>query len=142
MDRSSHAFSVLLGDDDVAVRDSVVELLADRPLEIVAVGSGLDALRVLLFQPIDLIILDVDMPGMTGLEVLEHYLTGPWIAGPEGLPAQRLERRRLPTIFMSGNRDEQVHRACRSLGDTFVGKPLQAHALRSAVDRILTRLAR
>ena len=42
MDRSLHAhvFSVLVGDDDLAIRESVVELLSDRPLRIFTASTG------------------------------------------------------------------------------------------------------
>lgn len=137
--RHTRTLSVLVGDDDVAVRESVVAVLARWHLQVFTAGSGADAFRILCCRPIDLSILDVEMPGMTGLEVLERYLSGPWIAGLDEPPARPALPRRMPTIFMSGNRDETIRDACESLGDSFLGKPFEADAMRAEVDRILAR---
>ena len=141
--RFPRTVSVLVGDDDVAVRESVVAILARRPLRVVTASSGDHALRVLLSEPIDLSILDVEMPGMTGIEVLRRYATGPFIAGPAGpagLPVRASPRRLMPTIFMSGNRDARIRHDCESLGRSFLDKPFGADDLREAVDRILADL--
>lgn len=137
MDRRSHRFAVLVGDDDVAVRESVRELLADRDFDVVTAARGEDALRTLLSRPIDFSILDVELPDMTGLDVIRAYLEGPWIVGLAE-PPRREVRRRMPTIFMSGNPAVEIRTAAALLGVTFLDKPFGAHDLRSAVDRILT----
>jgi two-component system response regulator AtoC len=138
--RLPRTVSVLVGDDDVAVRESVAAILDRRQLRVVTAVSGDHALRVLLSEPIDLSILDVEMPGMTGIEVLRRYLTGPWIAGPQGAPARRGDARSMPTIFMSGNRDARIRNACEALGESFLDKPFGADAMRDAVERILRNL--
>ncbi|RKY19538.1 MAG: hypothetical protein DRQ55_10355 [Planctomycetota bacterium] len=136
--RHPRTVSVLVGDDDLAVRDSVVAILAQWQLRVLTASSGSDALRVLVSEPIDLSILDVEMPGMTGIEVLRRYRAGPWIAGPAGLPART--GRAMPTIFMSGNRDAAIRHDCESLGESFLGKPFGVDDMRQAVDRILANL--
>lgn len=133
--------TVLIGDDDVSVRHSVVELLSDRrELRILTVDSGGDALVRLLHETIDFLILDVEMPGLTGIEVLQRYLQGPWIAPTGGAPARPSPPRPMPTIFMSGNRDREIRRTCETLGRSFIDKPFQAQELRHAVDQILLEL--
>jgi len=129
--------SCLVGDDDDAVREAVVEILDAWGFRTVTASSGEDALRILLCEPIDFTILDVEMPSMTGIEVIERYLTGPWIAATSSPPRRALTPRRMPTIFMSGNRSEEVRRAAEALGTTFVGKPIEVRRMRSAVDRLL-----
>jgi CheY-like chemotaxis protein len=133
--------TVLIGDDDVSVRHSVVEVLSDRrELQIITVESGADALARLLYESIDFSILDVEMPGLSGIEVLQRYLQRPWIASTGGTPARPGPRRAMPTIFMSGSHDREIRRTCEHLGRSFLGKPFQAQDLRHAVDQILREL--
>ena len=132
------SLSCLVGDDDDAVRGAVVEILGAWGFRTVTASSGDDALRILLCETIDFSILDVEMPSMTGIEVIERYLTGPWIASTASPPRRAPTPRRMPTIFMSGNRSEEVRRAAESIGTTFLGKPIEVRRMRSAVDRLLS----
>jgi len=137
--RHTRSLNVLVGDDDGAVRDAVVAILAGRELRVHTAATGSDALRILLAFPIDLSILDVEMPDMTGIEVIQRYITGPFVAGAGAAPARRA-RSALPTIFMSGNRDRAIRSAAERVGTSFFDKPIEALAMRAEVDRILQRL--
>ena len=134
--RHDRAFSVLVGDDDRAVRECVTEVLVDQGFRVHAVASGTNALRTLLREAIDFSILDVEMPEMSGIQVLRAYLDGPWIAGAAG-PATRGVRRRMPTIFMSGNPAREIRLTCESMGSSFLDKPFAATDMRAAIDRVL-----
>ena len=136
--RDPSPISCLIGDDDDAVRDAVVELLDAWGFHVVTANTGASALRILLCERIDFTILDVEMPGMTGLEVIERYLAGPWIAGPARPPRRATGRRRIPTIFMSGN--PAMRPQAEGLGSKFLGKPIEVPRMRSAVDEILNQL--
>ncbi len=62
---------VLLIDDHALVRKGIEELLASRGVEVVAsVGSGEEGVRRALELAPDIILLDVKMPGMNGIETL------------------------------------------------------------------------
>ena len=64
---------VLLIDDHALVRKGIEELLQSRGVQVVAsVGSGEEGVRRALELPADLILLDVKMPGMTGIETLKQ----------------------------------------------------------------------
>ncbi len=60
---------VLIVDDDPDTRDILARLLTAQGYESVAVASGEEALTALRSETIDVILLDVMMPGMDGLEV-------------------------------------------------------------------------
>lgn len=59
--------SILLAEDDRAVREFVTRALQHRGHEIVAVEDGLLALEVLQHREFDLLVTDIVMPGMDGI---------------------------------------------------------------------------
>ncbi len=68
---TTRAIRVLVVDDDRAVRAALKVNLAKAGLEVTLARSAEDALSLLETQPVDLILTDVRMPGMGGLELLE-----------------------------------------------------------------------
>jgi two-component system, OmpR family, response regulator len=66
------AFSVLLVDDEVEFLETLVKRLKRRNLAATGVNSGMEALRRLAEDPVDVVVLDVKMPGMDGLETLRE----------------------------------------------------------------------
>ncbi|MGP4023159.1 response regulator [Actinomadura sp. 3N407] len=69
MNSVSHAGRVLVVDDDPTVAEVVARYLARDGHEVVCVADGLAALRKALDHPPDLVVLDLMLPGMDGLEV-------------------------------------------------------------------------
>jgi DNA-binding NtrC family response regulator len=61
---------VMLVDDEERFRITLAKLLTVRGLDVVTLGSGAEALEELGRQPYDVILLDVRMPGMNGIETL------------------------------------------------------------------------
>ncbi|HZM36467.1 MAG TPA: response regulator [Burkholderiales bacterium] len=67
---------VLLIDDHALVRKGIEELLQSRGVQVVAsVGSGEEGVRRARELPADLILLDLKMPGMTGIDTLRELRT-------------------------------------------------------------------
>src|SRR5438445_10137166 len=64
--------SVLVVDDEVALRNALLRFLARRGIRGEGVSDGAEALRVLQQRNFDVIISDVRMPGMSGREFLER----------------------------------------------------------------------
>lgn len=62
---------VLLVDDEEELVETLAERLEIRGIDAEAVTSGEDALRLLLDYTFDVVLLDVKMPGISGLEVLK-----------------------------------------------------------------------
>jgi two-component system response regulator AtoC len=69
--RKSQA-TVLVVDDDAAVRKILVSLLVQAGLEGLDASSGSEALRLLERRPVDVVITDLRMPAMDGLELLKE----------------------------------------------------------------------
>lgn len=89
---------VLLVEDDVRQRESVVQLISDDDVEITAVELGQEALELIRERPFDCMIIDLKLPDMTGNELLKQMAM-------ESLPSLP------PVIIYTGrslSRDEEV----------------------------------
>ncbi len=64
--------TVLIVDDESNLRKVLSTLLTRDGHATIAVGSGEDAVAAIKKQPVDIVITDMRMPGMSGLELLEH----------------------------------------------------------------------
>jgi CheY-like chemotaxis protein len=98
--------------DDVAVnRELVNAMLSPFELEIVEAVSGEDALSILENQAFDLILMDVQMPGMSGMEATRQIRAGGHAAG-------------CPIVAMTANHLPEQVAACLDAGMTaHVAKP-------------------
>ena len=114
--------SILIVDDDARVRTSLAQALRDSASDVRVAEDGTRALGALAETPVDLIITDVRMPEMNGLELL------------------RLIKERAPetaVVLMTAFDDlPTIATAMREGAEDFLVKPLDLHALRSVVGRI------
>jgi len=100
---------ILLIDDDASVRRTVQRMLRSAGYDVHAVGSGDEGLAHLESHPVDLLITDVMMPGLSGFEVADRV-------SPD-----------LPVIFISGYTEELMgDRRGRFLAKPFVPRELLA----------------
>ncbi len=65
-------FKILIADDDEIVRDSISSLLKDEGYTVLSAQDGLDAIKILRIEDIDLVITDLRMPGADGYQVLKY----------------------------------------------------------------------
>ena len=65
-------FSVLLVDDEIEFLETLMKRLRKRKLNINGVSSGEEALHMLREMPVDVVVLDVRMPGMDGIQTLRE----------------------------------------------------------------------
>src|SRR4029450_9856990 len=93
--------AILVVDDDPGVRESFRLILEDH-YDVVDVPDGPSALKVVRASPMDLVLLDIRLPGMDGIEVLERikaindHLTKPFEEDELlTLASRALERRTL-----------------------------------------------
>jgi len=63
---------ILIADDEVEATEVLVKYLKKRAAVVDSVADGEDALRLIKKQEYDLIISDINMPGLTGLEILRY----------------------------------------------------------------------
>jgi DNA-binding NtrC family response regulator len=65
-------FSVLLVDDEEEFLETLTKRLKKRNVNVASAGDGRDALEFLSRNPVDVVVLDVRMPGMDGIEILRR----------------------------------------------------------------------
>ena len=121
---------VLIVEDSVAMRTfvrSVLEQVVDD-VEVDEAASGFDALRLLPRGSYGLVITDINMPDINGLELLRFVRQG----GPQ--------HRDTPILVISTMSSERDRERAIALGaDFFLPKPFSQEALRDAVAKCLER---
>jgi len=117
--------SVLIIDDEADNFDVIETILGDRDYQLHYAASGQDAIAYLdTFQP-DLILLDVMMPVMDGIEVCERI---------KALP----EWQAVPIIMVTAlNSKEDLARCMNAGADDFISKPLNSLEFRARVSSML-----
>ena len=108
----AEAITVLLAEDNQINREVTEALLRETGVQVRAVSDGLEALRVALHEPFQLILLDIHMPGADGFEIAQH------------LRAAEGPNRETPIVALTANVVRQDRDRCRTAGmDDFLGKP-------------------
>ena len=114
---------IMIVDDEPLVRKLVGRLLGAQGLEVLEAVDGEQALALAAGSPIDLILLDIDMPGMDGLETLEHL---------------RRDHPRAIVIMISGIKDEaRALQAIEAGARDYITKPFELERLTEVVMRHL-----
>ncbi|TFG59933.1 MAG: response regulator, partial [Nitrospirales bacterium] len=67
--------SIFVTDDESAIRNAIVKRLSKRQHQVRGFQSGQELLAALEQEQPDLILLDLRMPGMSGIDVLKHLRT-------------------------------------------------------------------
>ncbi|MEN9579746.1 MAG: Family ership [Pseudomonadota bacterium] len=115
---------ILVVDDDDCVRQVVIEAIAPLAKEAVPFGSGDDLLAHLKDHLPELILLDLMMPGLSGLEVLREVRSQEQFAS-------------VPIVVLTGITTEEVALAFAAGADDYVTKPFQHNELLARVRRQL-----
>lgn len=115
---------VLVVDDDPAVQALLSEYLADNDLRVTAVASGTAMNEVLDQQAIDLVLLDLKLPGEDGMQLARALR----------------ERGNLPIVLVTGKKDEADRVMGLELGaDDYVTKPFSPRELLARIRAVLRR---
>jgi len=121
----SHAYRVLIVDDELPARLRLRELMDSDPDvgEMIEAENGLDAVEAILQKQPDVVFLDVQMPGLDGLGVIETI-------GIERMPV---------TVFVTAF-DQHAVRAFESAAIDYVLKPYGDERMEAAFSRAKARL--
>jgi two-component system response regulator (stage 0 sporulation protein F) len=117
--------NILVVDDQLGVRRLLYETFCEEEHEVVMAANGKDALKILEnFSP-DLILMDMKMPGMNGIDTLRHI---------------RSFNKKVSVIMMTAYGDAQNMEQARELGVLhYMSKPFDLFELRDHVREILVQ---
>jgi two-component system chemotaxis response regulator CheY len=118
------ARKILLADDSVTAQNMGRKILADAGYEVVTVNNGSAALKKIAELKPDLIILDVYMPGYSGLEVCQRL-------------KEAQETARIPVLLTVGKLEPfKPEEAKRVRAEGYIVKPFEASELLSALSKL------
>jgi len=118
------ARKILLADDSVTAQNMGRKILADAGYEVITVNNGSAALKKVSEVKPDLIVLDVYMPGYSGLEVCQRL-------------KEANETARIPILLTVGKLEPfKPEEAKRARADAFIVKPFEASELLSALSKM------
>jgi len=103
--------------------------LAPRPLELLGFDSGATGLRAIRSAPPDLLLLDLHLPDMSGLDLLQQLRAEPRFA-------------RLPVVIVSADAlNEQVRAGLAAGASAYLTNPIQLEELLHVLERLLAKPA-
>lgn len=112
---------VLLADDDRVLTNLLSSRLRARGVEIVVAHDSMQALMSAMRSPVDAIVLDIQMPGGTGIEALRKLKASTKTSS-------------IPVLVLSANGDAETLAQVKALGaDGFLLKPIEPDALYRAL---------
>jgi len=120
---------VLIADDSRFQVQMVASWLTPKGFEVIFAVDALQTWMMALRSNPDLILLDINMPGGTGIEVLKRL-------------RMSSKTQHIPVIVVSGDENPGTESKARSLGATeFLHKPVEQEQLCASVDRALCKNA-
>jgi DNA-binding response OmpR family regulator len=115
---------ILIIDDDPDIRELVTEYLGDNDMRVTSRASGWDLFDVIDREAIDLVLLDLKLPGEDGMQLARAVR----------------ERATVPIILLTGRKDEADRVMGLELGaDDYVTKPFSPRELLARVRAVLRR---
>jgi two-component system phosphate regulon response regulator PhoB len=119
--------AILVADDDMDIRDLVAFKLEQAGFDVTAVDNGLAALTAARLEPPDLVVLDVMMPGMSGIDVCRELRNDRSTSG-------------LPIILLTARAQEgDVEVGFGAGADDYIVKPFSPRELVTRVEAVLAR---
>ncbi len=117
--------TVLAVDDAMTMRKMVAFTLRGAGFEVIEAANGAEGLKQLAAKPVDLIITDVNMPVMDGLEFTRQARVA-------------LRGRPVPILILTTESDQSKKAAARAAGATgWIVKPFQQDQLLAVVGKVL-----
>jgi len=117
--------TVLIVDDDEFQHKIISKMLGDEKYHLVFATGGVKALKIMRTTPPDLILMDVVMPALDGLDVMQQMKTESRIAG-------------IPVIMMTGKGEKDIVKESLAAGAVdFMVKPFARDTLLGKVAKVL-----
>jgi len=125
MESGSTPWQILAVDDDAAIRQMIADYLTDNEMIVTAVASGHEMREALDRKRIDLLVLDLRLPGEDGMQIAQEI---------------RARSALLPIIILTGRKDEADRVMGLELGaDDYLTKPFSPRELLARIRALLRR---
>lgn len=116
--------NILVVDDNPAIL-ALIESALEEKYNVIAVTSGMRALRYLESKTADLVLLDVEMPIMDGIQTLQKIREKPLLS-------------RMPVVFLTARKDGHTVAEGFQLGiSDYITKPFEAEDIIERIERVL-----
>ncbi|GAA5234051.1 response regulator [Verticiella sediminum] len=117
--------TVLVVDDSITVRRMVTAALVDAGWPVLASCNGRDALAAIAHRQVHLVITDLNMPEMDGIELIRELRARPQYA-------------KVPILVLTTEIDERAKQAARTAGATgWLGKPVHGEVIAQVAATLL-----
>ncbi|MBP9707629.1 MAG: response regulator [Oligoflexales bacterium] len=118
---SSESPTVLVVDDDEIMRNAIKRILEAEGYEIALAKDGLELSKIIEARRLDLILLDVNLPWVDGIELCQ-------------LIKSHHSLKNVPLILISGRKSrEDIERGFEAGCDDFIGKPFEVDHITSVI---------
>jgi DNA-binding response OmpR family regulator len=117
--------NILLVEDDTDLSETLQDWLMFQQHSVEAVYTGTEALEQMRFAQFDIVVLDWQLPGMNGIDVLRTY---------------RSEGGKMPVLMLTGRTEAKEIKALMDAGATdYMAKPFNLKDLSARVDQIIQK---
>jgi excisionase family DNA binding protein len=121
----SRSTTILVVDDEPAIRELMVVALATQARDVLTAGSGEEAVAIVKRSAVDLVVLDLAMPGMNGVDTFR---------------AIRSLRPTLPVLIVTGYPDSDLMAQVLEIGPfTVISKPMNLAQIQKTVHGMVGR---
>ena len=115
---------ILITEDDTTIREGICAYLSEFNYEIIEARDGREALSKFESNKIDLVILDIQIPFINGLDVLRKIR----------------KKSNLPVLILTAFSDEEFKiTAFSNLADGYIEKPFSLPVLKARIDALITK---
>ena len=122
---STHYYSILITDDDTGCREALREIVEPEGYRTLLAASGEEALDIVRDEQVHLVLLDMQMPTLTGLETLKLV---------------RQMNAVLPCVLVTADATENlIRQALRAQAYSVIAKPVSKNIVLYTVVRALVR---
>ena len=116
---------IMVVDDDIMNLKMAEYILKRNGYEVLSVKSGEECLKTLETESVNLMLLDIEMPGMSGFDLMEILKTSE-------------ELSKIPVIFLTADRSEETEEKCFQVGAVdYIGKPFVPAIMLQRIKRTL-----
>jgi CheY-like chemotaxis protein len=123
--RERKPYSILIADDDRGCREALRDIVEPEGYRAVLAASGEEALDIVREEPVHLVMLDMQMPNLTGLETLQLV---------------RQINAVLPCVLVTADATERLmQQALRARAFSVIAKPVSKNVVLYTVVRALVR---